>query len=55
MRPDLIGVAAGAFADPSFPPPTRSFWEATRHGWIAFEHDPERLPQQPAFAPPAKR
>lgn len=33
-NPDLIGVAAGAFADPSFPPPVRSVWERSMHGWV---------------------
>ena len=32
--PDLIAVAIGAFADPSFPAPTVSVWESRRHAWI---------------------
>lgn len=39
VRPDYIGVAVGTFADPSFPAPTRSIWEGSRHSWVAFEHD----------------
>jgi hypothetical protein len=31
--PDLIAVASGAFADPSYPPPTISVWERTMHPW----------------------
>jgi hypothetical protein len=31
---DLIAVPIGAFADPSFPPPTVSVWEARRHPWV---------------------
>jgi len=31
--PDFVVVAVGAFADPSFPPPTVSVYEARRHGW----------------------
>jgi hypothetical protein len=33
--PDLIAVPVGAFADPSFPPPTVSVWEARRHLWLS--------------------
>lgn len=31
--PDLVTVAAGAFADPSFPPPHVSVYEERRHPW----------------------
>ena len=34
--PDLIGVAVGAFADPSFPAPTQSVWNERRHPWVRF-------------------
>ncbi len=33
--PDLIAVAVGAFADPSFPPPHYSVYEERKHPWIA--------------------
>jgi hypothetical protein len=33
--PDLIAVAIGTFADPTFPPPTVSVWEDCRHPWVA--------------------
>jgi hypothetical protein len=33
--PGVIAVPVGAFADPSFPPPTVSVWEARRHSWVA--------------------
>jgi hypothetical protein len=40
--PDLIAVPVGAFADPSFPPPTISVFESRRHPWVippdAVEH-----------------
>jgi hypothetical protein len=36
--PDLIGIAFGAFADPSMPWPTASVWETTRHPWVTFDH-----------------
>ena len=32
--PDLIAVPVGAFADPAFPPPTRSVYEVRRHAWV---------------------
>ena len=42
--PDLIGIAIGAFADPSMPWPTISVWETTRHPWVTFDHPVNRLP-----------
>ena len=33
-EPDLIVVPVGAFADPSFPPPTESMYESRRHSWL---------------------
>jgi hypothetical protein len=36
--PDLIGIAFGAFADPSMPWPTASVWETTRNPWVTFDH-----------------
>ncbi|MEP6892646.1 MAG: GFA family protein [Gaiellaceae bacterium] len=33
--PDVIAVPVGAFADPSFPPPTVSVFESRRHPWLA--------------------
>ena len=41
--PDVIAVPVGAFADPSFPPPTISVYESRRHPWLsvpeAMEHE----------------
>ncbi len=34
MFPDRIGVAAGAFADPSFPAPHRAVWTHSKHHWV---------------------
>jgi hypothetical protein len=31
--PDVVAVAIGAFADPSFPPPKFSVYEARMHAW----------------------
>src|SRR3954462_7988677 len=33
-EPDLIVVSVGSFADPSFPPPTRSGYDSRRHPWV---------------------
>lgn len=32
--PGLVAVAVGSFADPAFPAPTYSGWEAKRHHWV---------------------
>jgi hypothetical protein len=33
--PDVIAVAVGAFADPTFPSPRISVYESRRHSWLA--------------------
>jgi len=33
--PDFIAVAIGAFADPNFPPPRVSVYEARMHPWVS--------------------
>ena len=33
-EPDLIVVSVGSFADPAFPPPTESGYNARRHHWL---------------------
>ena len=42
-QPGLVAVPVGAFADPSFPPPTVSVYESRRHPWLglpdAIEHE----------------
>jgi hypothetical protein len=45
LRPDLIGIAIGAFADPSLAKPTLSIWERTRHPWVAFDHVLDHFPE----------
>ena len=45
--PDLIGIAFGAFADPSMPWPPVSVWETTRHPWVTFDHDLLHFGRQP--------
>ena len=44
-NPGLLGVAVGAFADPSFPGPDRSVWEESHHGWLGLEHVAQRFPR----------
>jgi hypothetical protein len=33
-EPELVVVSIGAFADPSFPPPTESGYDSRRHPWV---------------------
>ena len=37
--PHLIGVAVGAFADPSFPQPQQSVWTDNKHVWLCLPED----------------
>jgi hypothetical protein len=37
--PDLIAIPVGAFADPEFPAPKFSVWEARKHDWVAILGD----------------
>lgn len=41
--PGYVGVAVGAFADPTFPPPRVSVYEARRHPWAGMPEDIEHL------------
>jgi len=50
LAPDLIGIAVGAFADPSMPPPTVSVWETTRHPWVTFDHQLDHFGHQPELS-----
>lgn len=38
-NPGTVGVAVGAFADPSFPRPQRSVFDRSKHGWVEFGAD----------------
>jgi hypothetical protein len=42
--PELLGIPAGAFADPSFPPPQVSVWEARKHAWVTMPPGIESIP-----------
>jgi hypothetical protein len=45
-EPDRIVVSVGAFADPSFPPPTESGYDSRRHPWVGLPASIERhLPE----------
>ena len=47
-NPAVCGVTVGSFADPTFPLPTYSQWENSKHDWlgvsIATEHYPQGRP-----------
>lgn len=43
--PRHTGIAYGALADTSLPPPTLSAWEETRHPWVVFDHAIEGFPR----------
>ena len=38
-----IAVAAGAFADPAFPPPNFSVYEERRHAWVTLPDGVDRM------------
>ena len=38
-RPNLIGIAAGCFADDGLPAPTHSFTDRKREGWLTLPED----------------
>jgi len=41
-EPDLVVVSVGAFADPSFPPPTESGYDSRRHQWVGLPDSVQR-------------
>ena len=45
--PGFIGVAVGCFADSSYPHPTRSIWEQTKHRWTQVDADQHLLRGSP--------
>jgi len=40
--PGLVAIPLGAFADPTFPPPTFSVYESRKHGWVEAPPGAER-------------
>lgn len=45
--PDRVGIAAGAFADPLFPPPVAAVWVENKHRWVEFPEGIHSFPRQP--------
>ena len=45
FMPGFVGVAVGAFADPTFPAPSLSAWEHSRHPWVGFEAEMVHVPR----------
>jgi|SRR5580704_5888876 hypothetical protein len=43
LVPDAIAVPVGAFADPAFPAPRVSVYEARRHAWVGVPADVEHI------------
>jgi hypothetical protein len=41
--PELVAVAVGAFADPTFPAPTYSVYEHRRHPWLTLPDELKRF------------
>ena len=42
--PEVVAVPVGAFADPSFPPPSFSVQEDRKHAWVTMPPGSERHP-----------
>lgn len=45
LKPGVIGIPVGAFADRTFPAPVRSVWEDSMHAWITMPDDLEHYPR----------
>ena len=43
-QPDTIAIPVGAFADPDFPAPVRSFYANRKHSWVSIPEAIERAP-----------
>jgi len=41
--PGVVAIPVGAFADPDFPPPRVSVYEARKHPWVRLPDDIEHL------------
>lgn len=46
--PSMIGVAVGALADPNHPPPVRSIFEQSKHGWVQIDGGVDHFRQSSA-------
>jgi len=45
LKPNVIGIAVGCFADPHFPPPSRSVWEQSHHAWLGLPEGIKHFPK----------
>lgn len=45
LRPGLIGISVGHFADPQFNPPDRAVWTQHKHDWVVFPADIPTFPR----------
>ena len=50
--PDMLSVAVGTFADPTFPSPVRTVWTRTKHAWVGFPEGVPHHPENPASLVP---
>ena len=41
--PDMVAIPVGCFADPAFPAPSRSVWEARKHSWVSTPADAQHV------------
>jgi hypothetical protein len=48
--PSMIGVAAGALADPKYPAPVRSIFEESKHDWVQIDSAADHFWQGSAAA-----
>jgi len=48
--PHLVGVALGAFADPTFARPQQSVWTKDKHTWLELPHDMPTFAENPSRA-----
>jgi hypothetical protein len=46
VRPGVVGVPVGAFADPQFPKPSFSVWEENMHHWLVMPGEIEHAQQR---------
>jgi len=46
--PSMIGVAVGALADPTYPPPVRSIFEQSKHDWVQIDGAADHFQQSSA-------
>jgi hypothetical protein len=46
--PSMIAIAVGALADPNTPPPAKSVFERSKHGWVHIGSAAEHFPPSSA-------